>query len=507
VVAILEYFHHALHGAGILVSPAFYYPAQGTLGYSDAYLAHAIPYNWLRDWGWDIFSCYQAVVLFFNLLNYVFCFLMIRYGFGWGVPVSSFGAFVFAFNAPKFNQMGHTQLQFLCLLPLAVWALITWAKKNRELSQGRAFFLLSIASICLVLQLLTAFYPAWYFLFWSSLFLVLALAYKPTRLFLLELLSRFRPALLGAGIVFAAGLIPFLLLYLPVLMNLGGKDYSEVLMTIPNPWSFLWMGPRHEWWGWLWDKCAAIRSFPIEGEERMGFGLAILVLWLALTVTAAWFLVKRNQRRENSLFAGFMALLVLATSLFCLIGLEYGGKFSPWRWVYEFVPGGGSIRAVSRYGVFLALPISIALSYVCHRLLERAKGARKWGLKAALMGVTFLVAGTIVMEQVKLPPFPAFYKTMELNRLEYLSEKLPASCRLFYATVKPGIPWSATDIQIDAMLISAVRGIPTFNGYSGHSPHDWWLYRVRSPKYGEYVGNWIKLHQIQEPVCRLDIDR
>ena len=510
VTALLEYFHQALHGVGKIGSPAFYYPTQGTLGYADVFFSYAVLYDWLRRGGNDIFTSIQICVFTADALNFLCCFFLLRKGFNFAVAASGLGAFLFVFNAPKFNQIGHVQLQCLFWIPLVLWCLVEVAKKGRSMKPARAFGLLALAAVFLNLQLLSSFYDSWFFLFWGFLYLVLAFCIPSTRLFLKDLILRHRLPVLGALAVFLVTLIPFILVYLPVISELGGKSYDEVKMMIPNLWAYLWMGPRHGLWGWFWDSFSGIRSLPVDGEERMGFGLGLFVVWLALTWTAVRVLKKNLVKVDkNKIYVPFVSLTILTTSLFILLAFQYPGDWSPWWLFYKIIPGAGSIRAVSRCALILALPMGIVLAHVSGVLLEKAFAERKPLKKILIGGFTLFVAGFIVWEQVDLPPFEAFSKNLELNRLEYLSQKLPANSKVFYATVKPGLPYTATDIQIDTMLLSAVRGIPTLNGYSGQSPANgsWWLFRVRSPKYEEYVRNWINLHQIPEPVFRLEIDK
>jgi hypothetical protein len=124
-----------------------------------------------------------------------------------------------------------------------------------------------------------------------------------------------------------------------------------------------------------------------------------------------------------------------------------------------------------------------------------------------MWGLLLLWGGVMVLEQTSLPPYPAFSKSWEGNRLEYLSEKLPPQCTSFFVGVDPRLPYDATSIQIDAMLISSVRGIPTLNGYSGANPKDWNLYRVRSPHYHEYVKDWVCHTQTTGYISELMIDK
>lgn len=517
VTALLEYFYKALQGTGHFLSPAFYYPAQGTLGYADVFLSYAVPYSFLRDIGLDIFTSYQVCGLLFTVLNYACAFLLLYKGLELSVAASSLGAFLFAFNAPKFNQISHPQLQCLFLLPLVVWLVAVWFKNSAWLSKRQAFELLAGAALLIHIQLLSAFYFTWFFLLWAALFLALSAGYKPTRDALINLWKQQWAPLLGGVLVFALGFIPFLYIYLPVVRDLGGKSYSEVQMMIPDGWAFLWMGPRHSWWAWLWDHCQAIRDYPVEVEMRMGLGVAVLAAWVFLALAAVRILQSNAKqgkgspvfsfKTSNRIYYQFAAMAVLATTLFGLLGLRYPGGFSPWRLVYEIVPGGGSIRAVSRYILFLALPLSISITAAFQNLQGRIQGVKRKPARAALVALLFLWAVVAVLEQVSLPPYPGFSKSAELNRLEYLSEKLPAQCQAFYVAVDRNLPFDATNIQIDAMLISAVRGIPTLNGYSGANPKDWNLYKVRSPKYRVYLADWIYRNNINVPICELGIDK
>ena len=72
---------------------------------------------------------------------------------------------------------------------------------------------MSLAAVCLNVQLATAFYYTWYLRFGSYLSL-LALAFRASRSFIVTNIWKFRrPVLIGAG-VFLIGFIPVLLVYL-----------------------------------------------------------------------------------------------------------------------------------------------------------------------------------------------------------------------------------------------------------------------------------------------------
>src|SRR5678815_2678105 len=92
---------------------------------------------------------------------------------------SCIGAMFFAFNSPKFNQLTHLQLQYVFLLPLIFALVITLAKQVETITDRKAAWLLSLAAVCLNVQLTTTFYYTWYFTIW-----ILSLIHisEPTRL-------------------------------------------------------------------------------------------------------------------------------------------------------------------------------------------------------------------------------------------------------------------------------------------------------------------------------------
>jgi len=513
VTALLEYWHQYFLGHGSLLSPAFYFPAQGVRGYADAFFSQALVYHLFRAWSFDPFSSFQSAVLFFNVLNYLMAFWMLRIGFGRSIPASSLGAFLFAFSAPKFNQWSHPQLQFLCGLPLVVGILAILARERQALSPLRFFLWGSIAGFALSLQLLSGFYAGAFFLLWLGLCFILSLLFFESRSFYRSLWHRFSGPLLGAGAMTLLFLSPLAALYAPVMASVGGKPYSEVEMMLPNFWTYLWMGPRHAWWGWLWDKSPALQALPVEGEMRMGFGLALslLAIWAIAFGVVRW-LKGRKKGNETEPGNSFGLAVLLGTVLLCLLDFQYGG-FSPWKWVYQFVPGLSALRALGRWSVVLALPLSILLSFFLDGAWERSgKLQERWRVVAG-KGFLIFFAFCVIYEQTAFPPAPAFVKRQDLARLSRLSSKLPDGSGAFYVTVKPGLmvgsyggPLSATDVQIDAMLLSAVRGIPTLNGYSGANPPSWGLYKVRSPNYEQYVWDWAKRSGLQTSLFELEID-
>jgi uncharacterized membrane protein len=215
-------------------------PVQGTIGYADLLLGYGIFFSVLRSLGIGIFESAEFTIIFFNFLNYLFCFLLLKKVLRFNLLASCAGAVFFAFNSPKLIQMGHVQLQPMLFLPLFMIFVILFVQKQATLSQKGALGLLLLAVVSLGLQLLTGFYAAWFLLFWSTLFLATSILFGPTRLFIASLLKRFGSRWLRAAASFFVshsvrhG-------YLPILRSTGGRSYEETLNLVPLRWSLLLM--------------------------------------------------------------------------------------------------------------------------------------------------------------------------------------------------------------------------------------------------------------------------
>src|SRR5262245_20968860 len=236
VAYLMEHWYQVFHGAENWLSPSIFYPVQGTLGYADMMLGFGLCYSVLRTFGMGLFEAAETTIILLNFLNYLLCFVLLHKLLRFNLVAACAGAAFFAFNSPKLVQLGHIQLQPMLFLPLALILVVQFAKNHTTLSQKGAFVLLALAALSLDLQLETGFYAGWFFILWSTLFLLAALLFGPTRSFLLSLVRRFWAALIGSVVVFVVGLTPFLIVYLPILRATGGRLYEETFKLIPVPW-------------------------------------------------------------------------------------------------------------------------------------------------------------------------------------------------------------------------------------------------------------------------------
>ena len=493
-VYFLEHWYQSLHGKASLLNPGIFYPTPHTLAYSDLLFGFAAPYSFFRALGFGIFTSTEIVIILLTFLSYCVAFVLLYRTLRFDLIPSCLGALFFALNSPKFNQLTHLQLQYVVLLPLIFALVITFAKLVETIEQRRATWLLSLAAVCFNLQLATTFYYAWYFALWAILFLLLALALRASRNFIFANVWKFRrPLLISAG-VFLIGFIPILLVYLPTVRNGSWYHFDFVMEMIPDWRALLSMGDGNYVWGWFYKRMIGEPRPSTWGELMVGIGLVPSLAWIVLTGASVW-LIKRGDVGRV-----FLGVMILATSIFIALGFK-AGNHSLWQYIYQYFPGGGAIRAVSRYIIFLTLPMSIAFAYGLQQALQRASTR---GLRIAVL----LIAALGVFEQFGVPRVngEGFSTTVEEAYLKTMAAKLPGDCTAFYVAPGPHPNHATAEYQYDGMMISAVSRVKTLNASSSQFPRDWNFYFFKNPDYESKVKEWIDSQKISGKVCRLELD-
>jgi hypothetical protein len=516
-----EHWFRSLSGKASLLSPGVFYPAKGTLAYSDLLLGVGVPYSLFRALGFDMFSSLEIVIILTAFLSYCAAFWLLYKTLGFGVAPSIVGAMFFAFNSPKFFQTIHLQLQFVVLLPVLFALLIMFAKQVQTLDQRRAAIILSLATIVFDLQMATGFYFAWFFVLWSTFFLLLALTFSRSRRFVFGVCRKFWPAMSIAAGVLLLGFLPILLLYLPQARPENWYRYEALIELIPDWRSLLSMGAGNYLWGGVTMALIPDQIPSTWGELQVGIGSFSSLTWIALVVATVWFIRARREplvETSGNDFAArssipdprqlallFLAIAIFSTTLFYLLGFRYDG-YSPWHFVYRFFPGGGAIRAVSRYVIFLALPMSIAFAYLVDRVLDYASRQSSQLRRKVLTTVVLLLGGLIVFEQFGVAKIGGggFSIKLEKAYLNTLAAKLSANCEAFYIAAGPLASRTMPEYQYDAMLLSLITGKPTLNASSSQFPPGWDLYTLTVPDYEEKVKSWVTSQKIAGPVCRLE---
>jgi hypothetical protein len=493
-IALLEHWRNVFAGTATWNAPLYFYPHADTLGYNDGYLLHGAIYAGWRL-GFDPFRADTLTAATLATLGFGASWFLFAGVLRWGWSVAVLGALLFTLSNNLYVQAGHAQIRSLALLPLlSSWVVLAF-RSEMDGQLGRARRYAVAAALLMGLWLATAFYFAWFTLFFG---LVLLLCWGwQARCLNREgwaLVAAHRGTLFVAATAFVIAAIPFLLVYLPKLRETGGHGFK--ISYLPHLSDLLNTGPDNLLWGWLvramragWNVIGGDADRVFGGEHQSGFPL----LFLLLAVGAIFTRLRSGERSFHCAFA-------LAVAISWALTLRIG-PVSPWILVHYLVPGASGVRVVLRYQLFLVLPLLLVIG-MAYRNRFTALG-RSAPLLAGL------IAALLIGEQLNRAPVARLSRKAQLATLEVLPP--PAGCRAFYVMAarasEPVYVDATLDGQyphnVDAMFLAQRWRVPTLNGFSTFNPPDWNFADPRAPDYDARVGRYIAAHRLAG-VCRLD---
>jgi hypothetical protein len=529
-LAIVEHWRHVFAGEVRWTDPMIFFPARGTLGYTDAFFLLGAVAAGLRRLGLDAFNAFMLVMAGLAAVGFFgFRRLAMRH---FGVPpaAAAMGAFLFAFSNVDAVKLIHVQaycamlLPWLCDLMLSAWN-----------SARRGPLLAAVAGALYALLFLTAYQTSWFF---ACYLLLMALLYpvvfgrQATATLLRGMIAK-RAVMLGAACGFAVGIVPFLILYVPVFLSGHSRDFAEVASNMPQWRDLLNVTPENGVWGapFKWLGIAG-RPYRPVWEVELAFTPAVLVVFAVALGTAATRLWTRAATapfhrlrladrpphparegaptsprtrgevllpgRETGEFHGaegsardrFVLLMGLAVVVFWLLQMDYFGV-RPWRAVWGVVPGAKAIRYTFRSQLVANLLVSLIV-------------ARALATFAIRRAAVLVLCAILIIEQINLVWPPMMSRTRALAWID-AAPAPPSGCRAFYVIPRAGPPGrSGPQHQDDAMLFAQVRGIATVNGYSSWFPDGWALDEPASPGYAAAVRDWARRNGIEAEVCGLE---
>jgi hypothetical protein len=567
-LAIIEHWRHVFAGTVHWTDPIVFFPARGTLGYTDAFFLVGAADAALRGLGLDAFTAFMVVMAAVSAIGFFgFRRLAIRH---FGVPpaFAAIGAFLFAFGNLDAVKLIHVQVYCAMLLPvLCDLALSAWKQ-----ARGAAM-LAALAGAFYALMFLTAFQASWFFAFYLLLMALLCpvvFGRQGTLALLHEICAR-RTIVLAGAAGFAAGIVPFLLLYVPVFLSGHSRGFAEVAGNMPQWRDLLNVTAENGVWGPLFERLgiAGRPDRPVWEVELAFTPVALAVFSGGLIITAL-----RVARASSSGATPSLPLPARGER----VGVR--GRFheseppkitaeartrgeapSPGSWSLssgrpKAGPVGAPTSPRTRGEVGSAalgegamgsnalesdrLLLLMGLSVVAVWLLQMDYfGIRPWravwavvpGAKAirytfrsqlvANLFVSLIVARTLaglarhriavialaavlIAEQVNLVWPPTMSRKAALAWID-AAPAPPAGCRAFYVVPNAGPPErSGPQHQDDAMLFAQIRGIPTLNGYSSWFPDGWALDEPGSPGYPAAVRAWAEKNHLRGEVCGLE---
>ena len=260
-------------------NPPIFYPERNALAYSDTLVGSAAPYWAFRATGAAPDSSYQLWLVSTSALNFVAGCVLLRGGLGFGLVASTFGAALLSFGAPRMNELGHSQLLPHYWTFATVYALARLFRGEPG-SRIRRALLWDVAALGAVGQFATGFYLGWFLVLGTGFAPLVSLAFPAWRRSVLPRLSRDIPAILGATLLGLLLLTPLAMHYARAARATVLRQYDAALRSVPEPRSWLHLGPFSRAWGWT-ARLSIFEGQAMDDELRMGIGLLTTLICLA----------------------------------------------------------------------------------------------------------------------------------------------------------------------------------------------------------------------------------
>jgi hypothetical protein len=449
---ILEHLYQWVSGrAPTLWSPGFFYPFEHVLAFSDNHLGSGWSYILFRLSGLQREYAFIGWFIVGNLLNFWVAYFVFR-RLGFSILAAGAGAFVYAFALPALFKEAHAQLTYRFAVPLSCLSLITWINTKQVKWVAQILFWLALQFYCSVylgiflLYLLTAILAASFLLNFKREKgrddVLLQSGLEQTRVQTFKIVGLSLCSLLAIG---------WLLYQYQSISTYYGftRDVSETLSMMPRPAAYL-LADRSGLTNWIGQH---IPKTIMRHEQQMFFGVGIgLIAFLGLFQRVATLTPPELNR-----IAG-LALLILV-----LLTLSIRG-YSVYRWLL-YLPGLGSIRAVSRVVLVMLFPLAILVASGFDCVLNNQK------IKSVRWVVLIIMILAITLETLYYQPY-RFPVNAWLERQAEMRAALPPQVpkdSILYITNSSKDAYQDL-AEVDGMILAQDLEIPTLNGYSGNVP-------------------------------------
>lgn len=499
IAYVHEHWYGVLRGRNAWLDPTYFYPTKGVLGYCDTFFLNEVFYAPLRALRVEPLLAYQLTLIALTLVGFCSFVALASRFLQAPLAVALLGAWVFTFANNLAIKAGHSQLYGVYWLPLILY-LAAAARASRVDRPGRSAALAAASGLLAALLFFSAYYVAWFGTLAAGITAAVVVLWKPRRTWAAAkdgARTAWRSLLAFAG-AFSIGIVPFLLTYLPVLDQTGGRRYADA-MNYAGQVTDLWnVGPGNLLWRDVFDG----RFGPPPGrlpniEVNLAVPPLLVLATLALAVVSV--VLYRRQADRASAPPPLAAVLTITAIVVAILPVNTSAG-SAWAVVWN-LPGAHAIRAIFRLQIVNQLVVALAFVAGATTVLRRWRGRRRSPLLAALV---IVAAGLLMLEQVNVGDYSTIDRSANVALLDAVPTP-PPSCRSFYVTMADAQdrPWYAQ--QIDAMLISQRLQLPAVNGYSGQFPPGWSLLDPQDPGYGTAVAAWVDQHGLRGSICGYDL--
>jgi hypothetical protein len=431
----LGWIAHALSNSpSELLNGNIYYPARGTLLFSDTTLLQGLLAWPLVGLGLRLVAIYNILVLASFVASAWATYLLVRQLSG-SRAAAFLAGLIFAFAPFRFDHYIHLELLWGFWAPLTLWAL------HRAVERAATAYGV-LAGVFAVLQLISCGY---YAVFLSTLLPIVAAGLLLTRQN--RTVNRWKGVVFGGAIAVLFG-IAYAIPYRAAAADVGRRPLAYTAAYSPELYAFL-AAPEGNW---LYGATAHPWGSN-EGHLFVGLVPVVLVLVALLAVRRAW--------------VGIYAAVLAFAVLLCL------GLNGPlYEYLYRWWPGYSGLRVPTRAGLFVVLGVA-ALAGGGLTAVLRWVQAPRW--QTAVFAV---VVAIVALEYVN--PVGSL-RPLEHRRVQFFAWLATQDDAVILHMPVPR-PKALPGNEAYYQWLSTFHWRPLVNGYSGHYPRPYMrlLHRLRT---------------------------
>lgn len=475
---------------------AMFYPCEEVFGYTDLFLGYGIVHSVFRLFGMDMYISYKWTLILIHIMGTISMYYLLKKTLNCSLLWSLFGTIAFCFSNNYAIRIGHTQLNAVAYLPLLLIFLVGFFQNYQNRRRRNLYSYVFV--IWFVLLTYTSWYVACFTGLYCLIFLIvylLCLKAKEVKIW-----AAFKPIiqmtwkdLTGCFLVMVVLYIPFLLIYLPVMLASSGYTYQECVPYLPEFADIINVSEDNFLLGPLMSRMELSRR-GYSGEVVQGFSIILLGLFLLMFIMHNRAFSGQNQDGDNSSVV-FKRILIPSTFISIIVGILLVIRLSAngvslWWFVYNFIPVGKSMRAVARFLFWLNFPMAVITAYTANWYF---KNRRTVGLLISVLAVAAIFVSNIHRGGASA----WWYYSQAMESITSVSQP-PEDVESFYIIDSSNAKEPEYVYQLDAFEIATWYDLKTINGYSGQAPADWsGIWNPCSEAYQDSVDRWIDAYALE----------
>lgn len=490
---LAEHWYRFFSGKESFGDLRIFFPTEKTLAFSDCMLGFGIPYSVLRILGTNMYSAFKWLMIGCHCYGSISLLHFLHKNLKLNVVSSLVGVVIFSFSNSYQIMVGHPQLFALSLIPGFLIVTFKFFENLRKIRARRIY------GVCCILYLeyllYTSYYPIFFLIFFLLLFTIITqVVFVRRKINLLRQVAQYINSnywevlgylALGAGLA-----LPFLGLYLSAMASFGDRAWSEVNSMLPTLVGFINVSNRNLLYGNIFSD-----FFP--GETTCGFPfITFLLLLLSIIHYYNQYIRSKVLQRQDAASLSVQGKLNIQaalslTILVLMMLLIADGRYSLWYIIYSIIPGASAIRAVSRYLMFLCLPVGILLAWFGNDFCINRNRRHKTAV--------FILMAILFIENMTNLSLGAWNSSDRINFLKDIPVP-PEDCEIMYVLPNEATQASWWVDQLDAWEIANKYDLKTVNGYSGQFPDEWELWEEFTAQYITNVDQWCRSNGINSGV-------